>query len=225
MFATLLAVVVALVLGYLARDLSTVLRDHGWFAAWLDWLDARLDGSAIWRARGNRPGAGAAAAAGGAGAVVAGRRGLRPLRAAVRGGGAVPRLGTGRPGPRRRRGDRGRHRRRAPRRCRAAVAARAPRRRQRAAAGTGRRGGRRSLAPLVRGAAVVPGARPGGRAGVPAGRGRGRGRGGGAPAAGPGRGRAPPAGGARLARGARSEEHTSELQSREKLVCRPLLEK
>ena len=52
MFATLLAVVVALVLGYLARDLSTVLRDHGWFAAWLDWLDARLDGSAIWRARG-----------------------------------------------------------------------------------------------------------------------------------------------------------------------------
>lgn len=42
MFATLLAVVVALVLGHLARDLTATLRHYGWFEGWLDWLHARL---------------------------------------------------------------------------------------------------------------------------------------------------------------------------------------
>lgn len=41
MFATLLAVVVALVLGHLARELTALLRHYGWFEGWLDWLRAR----------------------------------------------------------------------------------------------------------------------------------------------------------------------------------------
>lgn len=49
MFATLLAVVVCLVLGHLARGLTAALREHGWFRAWLGWLDARLGDSAAWR--------------------------------------------------------------------------------------------------------------------------------------------------------------------------------
>jgi len=51
MFATLLAVVVALALGWLARDLSASLRDHRWFVAWLDWLEARLGAAGAWRGR------------------------------------------------------------------------------------------------------------------------------------------------------------------------------
>src|SRR5690606_7880784 len=42
MFATRLAVVVALVLGHLARELPALLRHYGWFEGWLDWLRARL---------------------------------------------------------------------------------------------------------------------------------------------------------------------------------------
>lgn len=51
MFATLLAVVVALVPGYLAPDLTASLRDHRWFGAWLGWNDARLGGRELWRGR------------------------------------------------------------------------------------------------------------------------------------------------------------------------------
>ena len=51
MFAALLAVVVALVLGHLARDLTALLRSQAWFEAWLDWLDARLDASGAWHGR------------------------------------------------------------------------------------------------------------------------------------------------------------------------------
>ncbi|MDH5834401.1 regulatory signaling modulator protein AmpE [Luteimonas kalidii] len=51
MFATLLAVVVALVLGHVARELTAVLREHGWYRAWLGWLDARIGASAAWRGR------------------------------------------------------------------------------------------------------------------------------------------------------------------------------
>ncbi len=51
MFATLLAVVVALVLGYLAPESSASLRNHRWFEAWLEWLDARLGERGTWRGR------------------------------------------------------------------------------------------------------------------------------------------------------------------------------
>lgn len=49
MFATLLAVVVALALGHAAQDLARSLRDPGWFHAWLRWLDARLGAAPAWR--------------------------------------------------------------------------------------------------------------------------------------------------------------------------------
>lgn len=52
MFATLLAVVVALVLGHFAQDLTRLLRDHGWYRAWLRWLDARFPDDGFWRGRG-----------------------------------------------------------------------------------------------------------------------------------------------------------------------------
>lgn len=51
MFATLLAVVVALALGYLAPESSASLRSHRWFEAWLEWLDARLGERGTWRGR------------------------------------------------------------------------------------------------------------------------------------------------------------------------------
>ncbi|HRP73700.1 MAG TPA: hypothetical protein PK743_13840, partial [Luteimonas sp.] len=51
MFATLLAVVVALALGHFAHELSAVLRDHGWFRAWLRWLDARFPDDGFWHGR------------------------------------------------------------------------------------------------------------------------------------------------------------------------------
>ncbi|TYT26891.1 hypothetical protein FZO89_11845 [Luteimonas viscosa] len=51
MFATLLAVVVALVLGHFARDLTAALRSHGWYRAWLRWLDARFPDDGAWRGR------------------------------------------------------------------------------------------------------------------------------------------------------------------------------
>lgn len=51
MFATLLAVVVALVLGHFARDLTAALRDHAWYRAWLRWLDARFPDDGFWRGR------------------------------------------------------------------------------------------------------------------------------------------------------------------------------
>ena len=51
MFATLLAVVVALVLGHFARDLTAALRDHGWYHTWLRWLEARFPDDGFWRGR------------------------------------------------------------------------------------------------------------------------------------------------------------------------------
>lgn len=49
MFATLLAVVIALVLGHLAQDAATAVRSHAWFRRWLRWLDARLADARPWR--------------------------------------------------------------------------------------------------------------------------------------------------------------------------------
>ena len=49
MFATLLAVVVALVLGHLGWDAVAALRSHAWFRRWLRWLDARLADAGPWR--------------------------------------------------------------------------------------------------------------------------------------------------------------------------------
>lgn len=49
MFATLLAVVIALVLGHLAQDAATALRNHDWLRRWLRWLDARLADAGLWR--------------------------------------------------------------------------------------------------------------------------------------------------------------------------------
>lgn len=52
MSITLIAVIVALVLGHLAPGLAATVRRHGWFAAWVRWLDARFvhpDG--FWRGR------------------------------------------------------------------------------------------------------------------------------------------------------------------------------
>lgn len=48
MFATLLAVVVALVLGHLARDGAGSLHDYAWFRRWLHWLDGRPGGRGPW---------------------------------------------------------------------------------------------------------------------------------------------------------------------------------
>jgi len=48
MFATLLAVVIALVLGHLAQDAAAALRRHDWFRRWLRWLDARLADVRLW---------------------------------------------------------------------------------------------------------------------------------------------------------------------------------
>ncbi len=48
MFATLLAVVVALALGHLLHGAAGSLRDYAWFRRWLHWLDARLPESGLW---------------------------------------------------------------------------------------------------------------------------------------------------------------------------------
>lgn len=49
MFATLLAVVVALVLGHVAPSLAAAVRDYGWYQGWLRWLDSRFTGDGFWR--------------------------------------------------------------------------------------------------------------------------------------------------------------------------------
>ena len=52
MFATLLAVVVALVLGHVAPPLAASLRHYGWYAGWLRWLDGQLpEQDNVWRGR------------------------------------------------------------------------------------------------------------------------------------------------------------------------------
>ena len=52
MSATLIAVVVALVLGHLAQSLAASVRDYSWYHNWLRWLDSRLPDSGFWRGRG-----------------------------------------------------------------------------------------------------------------------------------------------------------------------------
>lgn len=51
MFLTLLAVVVALVLGHMAQPLAAAVRHYGWFSDCLRWLDARFpqDQDHVWR--------------------------------------------------------------------------------------------------------------------------------------------------------------------------------
>lgn len=51
MFATLLAVVVALALGHVAHSLAVAVRQYGWYQAWLRWLDARFPEDGFWRGR------------------------------------------------------------------------------------------------------------------------------------------------------------------------------
>jgi AmpE protein len=51
MSITLLAVVVALVLGHVAPGLVTSARGFNWFGQWLRWLDAQSGESAFWRGR------------------------------------------------------------------------------------------------------------------------------------------------------------------------------
>ena len=51
MFMTLAAVVVALVLGHVARDLAAAVRRHGWFEDWLRWLGARMQAGGFWHGR------------------------------------------------------------------------------------------------------------------------------------------------------------------------------
>lgn len=51
MSATLIAVVVALVLGHLAQSLAASVRDYSWYRNWLRWLDARLSANDFWRGR------------------------------------------------------------------------------------------------------------------------------------------------------------------------------
>ena len=51
MFITLVAVIVALVLGHFAPALLASLRGHHWYLRWLTWWDAQLGESDFWRGR------------------------------------------------------------------------------------------------------------------------------------------------------------------------------
>ena len=51
MAATLIAVVVALVIGHLLPDLAAGIRQHGWYDAWLRWLNAQFPEDSFWRGR------------------------------------------------------------------------------------------------------------------------------------------------------------------------------
>ena len=51
MSLTLIAVVIALVLGHVAPALAASVRDYGWYRRWLQWLDARFPGDGFWRGR------------------------------------------------------------------------------------------------------------------------------------------------------------------------------
>ncbi|WP_149194266.1 regulatory signaling modulator protein AmpE [Luteimonas suaedae] len=51
MFATLLAVVVALVLGHVAPALAGSLRQYGWYQGWLRWLDGQFPQEGVWQGR------------------------------------------------------------------------------------------------------------------------------------------------------------------------------
>lgn len=49
MAVTLIAVVIALVLGHLAQSLAAAMRQFGWFSDWLRWLDTRFPDGSFWR--------------------------------------------------------------------------------------------------------------------------------------------------------------------------------
>ena len=49
MSVTLIAAVVALVLGHLAPSLAASVRHYGWYADWLRWLDSRFPEGTFWR--------------------------------------------------------------------------------------------------------------------------------------------------------------------------------
>ena len=49
MAATLLAVIVALAIGHLAPDIASGLRQYGWYANWLRWLNAQFPEGSFWR--------------------------------------------------------------------------------------------------------------------------------------------------------------------------------
>jgi len=51
MSLTLVAVVIALVLGHVAPTLAVSVRDYGWYRRWLQWLDARFPSDGFWRGR------------------------------------------------------------------------------------------------------------------------------------------------------------------------------
>lgn len=51
MSETLIAAVVALVLGHLAQSLAASVRHYGWYADWLRWLGTRFPEGSIWRGR------------------------------------------------------------------------------------------------------------------------------------------------------------------------------
>lgn len=51
MSVTLIAAVVALVLGHLAQSLAASVRHFGWYSDWLRWLDSRFPEGSFWRGR------------------------------------------------------------------------------------------------------------------------------------------------------------------------------
>lgn len=51
MSVTLIAAVVALVLGHLAPSFASAMRQYGWFGDWLRWLGSRFDEDSFWYGR------------------------------------------------------------------------------------------------------------------------------------------------------------------------------
>ena len=51
MSVTLIAVVIALLLGHLAQPFVAALRQYDWYADWLRWLSARFGEGSAWRGR------------------------------------------------------------------------------------------------------------------------------------------------------------------------------
>jgi AmpE protein len=51
MAATLIAVVVALVIGHMAQSLAASMRQYDWYGNWLGWLETQLADNGFWQAR------------------------------------------------------------------------------------------------------------------------------------------------------------------------------